>query len=234
MRARLAGRDPTWGPLGANIGVNRDAIDPVADYVACLRGLYQLVDYIAVNVSSPNTPGLRDLHGRTKLDELLRALIEARATLTGGNPPKPLLVKIAPDLTREDEATLAEVALARGADGLIISNTTIERPQVVPARWRDEPGGLSGAPRFLKTTEQLGRLYRLTAGKLPLIGLGGILCGADAYAKIRAGANALQLYTALIYRGPRTVTRIVSELDRLLELDGCSRLSEARGVDVAT
>jgi dihydroorotate dehydrogenase len=233
VRARLLVRDPTSGPLGGNIGVNRDAADLVADYVACLRGLYELVDYIAVNVSSPNTPGLRDLHGRTRLDELLRALIEARATLAAGNRAKPLLVKIAPDLAPADEAALAEVALLRGADGLIISNTTMERPQVVTGRGRRQAGGLSGAPLFLKATGQLGRFYRLTEGKLPLIGVGGVLRGADAYAKVRAGASALQLYTALIYRGPRAVGHILTELDRLLELDGCS-VCEARGVDVAT
>ena len=146
MRARLLVRDPTWGPLGGNIGVNRDAGNPVADYVACLRGLYELVDYIAVNVSSPNTPGLRDLQGRTRLDELLCALIEARAALAGGKPAKPLLVKIAPDLAPEDEAALAEVALVRGADGLIISNTTIERPQVVTGRRRRRARRLEWRP----------------------------------------------------------------------------------------
>jgi dihydroorotate dehydrogenase len=234
VRARLLMRDPTSGPLGGNIGVNRDAIDPVADYVAGLRGLYELVDYIAVNVSSPNTPGLRDLQSRTQLDELLRALIDARATLAGANRVKPLLVKVAPDLAPDEEAALADVALARGADGLIISNTTVERPPIVTGPRRAEGGGLSGAPLFLKATEQLGRFYRLTGGKLPLVGVGGILSGADAYAKIRSGATALQLYTALVYRGPRVVARILDELDRLLQLDGCSRLADARGVDVAS
>jgi dihydroorotate dehydrogenase len=234
VRARLAGRSPPWGVLGANIGANRDARDPVADYVTCLRGLYELVDYVAVNVSSPNTPRLRDLQGRARLDELLAALIEARSALAGRGRAKPLLVKIAPDLALDDEAALAEVVLAHGADGLIVGNTTIERPEVVPVRYRGEPGGLSGAPLFLKATEQLGRFYRLTGGKLPLIGVGGILRGADAYAKIRAGASALQLYTALIYRGPRVVSRILRELDRLLELDGYARLGDARGVDLAT
>jgi dihydroorotate dehydrogenase len=234
VRARLAGRARGWGPLGANIGANRDASDPIADYVTCLRGLYELVEYVTVNVSSPNTPGLRDLQGRARLDELLGALIEARSALAGGTRAKPLLVKIAPDLALDDEAALAEVALARAVDGLIIGNTTIDRPEVVPSRYRGEPGGLSGAPLLLKSTEQLGRFYRLTGGKLPLIGVGGILRGADAYAKIRAGASALQLYTALIYRGPTAVSRILRELDRLLELDGYARLGEARGVDMAT
>ena len=234
VRARLARRDPRRGPLGANIGANRDARDPVADYVTCLRRLYQLVDYVTINVSSPNTPGLRDLQGRARLDELLGALVEARAALAGRGRAKPLLVKIAPDLAPDDEAALAEVVLARGVDGLIIGNSTIERPEIVPVRYRGEPGGLSGAPLFLKSTEQLGRFYRLTGGKLPLIGVGGILRGADAYAKIRAGASALQLYTALIYRGRRTVSLILGELDRLLELDGYGRLGDARGIDMTT
>jgi dihydroorotate dehydrogenase len=231
MCARLRARDPAWGPLGANIGANRDSADPVADYVLCLRALYELVDYVAINVSSPNTPGLRDLQRRARLDELLGALIETRSALAGGRRPKPLLVKIAPDLTSQHEDDLAEVVMARGVDGLIIANTTIDRPPALSGRHHAEAGGLSGAPLLARATEQLGRFYRRTDGTLPLIGVGGILGGADAYAKIRAGASALQLYTALIYRGPRAVAGILAELDRLLDADGCARLSEARGVD---
>jgi dihydroorotate dehydrogenase len=232
--ARLAGQKANPGPLGVNIGANRDALDPIADYVACLSGLYQLVDYVTINVSSPNTPGLRDLQRRARLDELLAALLEARAALAGTNPPKPLLLKIAPDLAPDAEAGIAEVALARGIDGLIIGNTTTARPQVVSDRRRNEAGGLSGAPLFVRSTEQLGRFHRLTGGGLPLIGVGGILRGSDAYAKIRAGASALQLYTALVYRGPRVVARILRELDQLLALDGIARLEDVRGVDVET
>jgi dihydroorotate dehydrogenase len=231
--AHLERRDPSWGVLGANIGANRDSAAPVADFVACLNALYPLVDYIAINVSSPNTPGLRDLQRRARLDELLAALLETRRNLAAAARPKPLLVKIAPDLAPDDEAAIAEVVLSRGVDGLIIGNTTVERPPVVTGRHRTEEGGLSGAPLFLRSTEQLGRFYRLTAGKLPLIGVGGILCGADAYAKIRAGASALQVYTALVYRGPGTVLRIVAELDRLLERDG-RRVADARGMDAPT
>jgi dihydroorotate dehydrogenase len=229
--ARLAGRDPAWGSLGANIGANRDSPDPLADYVACLRALYPLVDYLAINVSSPNTPGLRELQKPARLDELLGALLAARTALAGEARPKPLLLKVAPDLTPEDERGIAEVVLARGLDGLIVGNTTIERPEIVTGRMRNEPGGLSGAPLFLKSTEQLARFWRLTGCRLPLVGVGGILRGADAYAKIRAGASALQLYTALVYRGPRTVVAILAELDRLLERDGFARLSDARGID---
>jgi dihydroorotate dehydrogenase len=229
--AHLGARARSRGVLGANIGANRGSADPVADFVACLSALYPLVDYVALNVSSPNTPGLRDLQQRARLDELLAALLETKRNLAAAARPKPLLVKIAPDLAPDDEAAIAEVVLSRGVDGLIIGNTTVERPPVVTGRHRAEDGGLSGAPLFLRSTEQLGRFYRLTGGKLPLIGVGGILCGADAYTKIRAGASALQVYTALIYRGPRTVERIVAELDRLLERDG-RRVADARGVDV--
>ncbi|HLT00572.1 MAG TPA: quinone-dependent dihydroorotate dehydrogenase [Geminicoccaceae bacterium] len=229
VRARLARSGTRPGPLGANIGANRDAKDPVADYVACLRGLYELVDYVTVNVSSPNTPGLRDLQGRARLDELLGALLETRAALAGQEAPKPLLLKVAPDLDPEQEAAIAEVALGRGLDGLIISNTTIARPPGLSGRYRDEAGGLSGAPLFATSTAQLARFHRLCAGRLPLVGVGGILTGADAYAKIRAGASALQLYTGLIYRGPRAVGRILAELDRLLAEDGIVRLADARG-----
>jgi dihydroorotate dehydrogenase len=247
VRARLAAQSPRpaalradhqgrrWeaaAPLGANIGANRDSADPVADYVTCLCGLYPLVDYIAVNVSSPNTPGLRDLQRRDRLEALLTALLEARAALPAGGAAKPLLLKIAPDLTPEDEADIAEVALALGIDGLIVSNTTIARPDVVTGSHRDEAGGLSGTPLFLRATEQLARFYRMTGGRLPLIGVGGITTGADAYAKIRAGAAALQLYTALIYQGPGVVERVLGEVDRLLAEDGYDRLSEAIGADL--
>jgi len=247
VRARLAAQGPRraalrtdhlgrrWeaaAPLGANIGANRDSADPVADYVTCLRGLYPLVDYVAVNVSSPNTPGLRDLQRRDRLHELLTALLEARAALAAAGAAKPLLLKIAPDLTPEDEADIAEVALALGIDGLIVSNTTIARPDVVTGRDRDQAGGLSGTPLFLRATEQLGRFFRLTGGRLPLVGVGGITTGADAYAKIRAGASALQLYTALIYQGPGVVARVLGELDRLLAEDGYARISEAVGADL--
>jgi dihydroorotate dehydrogenase len=232
--ARLAGRAATPGPIGANIGANRDARDPIADYVACFYGLYRLVDYVTINVSSPNTPGLRDLQSRARLDELLAALLTARAGLAGPERPRPLLLKIAPDLDADAEAAIAEVALARGIDGLIIGNTTTARPQVVSGRHRDQAGGLSGAPLFLRSTEQLGRFHRLTQGRLPLVGVGGILRGSDAYAKIRAGASALQLYTALVYRGPRVVSRILAELEQLLALDGVVRLEEVRGAHVET
>jgi dihydroorotate dehydrogenase len=229
VRARLAQRRSSWGVIGANIGANRDASDPIEDYLTCLRGLYPLVDYVTVNVSSPNTPGLRRLQHGSHLDALLAALIAARRELAEG-PRKPILLKIAPDLEAGDERALVEAALAVGIDGLIVANTTLDRTGLI-GRHRQEAGGLSGAPLLAPSTAQLRRIWRLTGASLPLIGVGGIFCGADAYAKIRAGASALQLYTALIYRGPAVVPRLLDELATLLAHDGHDRLATAVGSD---
>jgi dihydroorotate dehydrogenase len=229
VRTRLAARSRRTGLLGANIGPNRDSDDPLRDYLVCLEGLYDLVDYVTINVSSPNTPGLRQLQGRDALGRLLDALIEQRARLAGTAPPKPLLVKIAPDLEPPDEEAIAEVVLEKGMDGLIVSNTTTARPEDLQGPHRAETGGLSGPPLFAPSTRLLARMYRLTAGRLPLIGVGGISSGADSYAKIRAGASALQLYTGLIYRGPGIVGAILADLERRLEADGFARQSDAVG-----
>jgi dihydroorotate dehydrogenase len=232
VRARLAHRRPEWGVIGANIGANRDAADPILDYVTCLRGLYGLVDYVTINVSSPNTPGLRRLQHGSQLEALLAALIQARRELAQpGRLAKPILLKIAPDLEKGEERTIAEAALAAGVEGLIVANTTLARPKGLVGRHRDQAGGLSGAPLLAPSTAQLARIWRLTGGRLPLIGVGGIASGADAYAKIRAGAAAVQLYTALIYQGPGVVTRILAELDALLARDGHAQLAAAVGSD---
>lgn len=231
VRARLAAASRRPGPIGANIGANRDAADPVADYVSGLRELYGPVDYVVVNVSSPNTPGLRGLQAGSRLAPLLDALTGARAELAGDAAAKPLLVKIAPDLSAEEEAEIAEVALASGVDGLIVCNTTLARPASLRGEHRNEPGGLSGPPLLARSTDMLRRLARLTSRRLVLIGVGGIANGADAYAKIRAGASALQLYTALIYQGPAVVARVLAELDACLDRDGFTRLAEAVGAD---
>ena len=230
VRARLARRRPDWGVIGANIGANRDAADPTLDYVTCLRGLYPLVDYVTVNVSSPNTPGLRRLQHGSRLEALLAALIDARRELAKGLI-KPILLKIAPDLEADEERAIAETALTAGIDGLIVGNTTLARPEGLRSRHRDQAGGLSGAPLLAPSTAQLARMYRLTGGRLPLVGVGGIASGADAYAKIRAGAAAVQLYTALIYQGPAVVPRILAELETLLARDGHARIDTAVGGD---
>jgi dihydroorotate dehydrogenase len=229
VRGRLERLGPLPGPLGANIGANRDSVDLLADYVSCLKALLPLVDYLTINVSSPNTPGLRELQGRERLDGLLRALAEARGSLAGAGARKPLLLKIAPDLGPESEAEIAASALAHGIEGLVISNTTTERPAALSSRHRGQAGGLSGPPLGERANAQLARLFALTQGRLVLIGVGGISGGADAYARIRAGAAALQLYTALVYQGGSVIARVLSGLDRRLAADGYARLEDAIG-----
>jgi dihydroorotate dehydrogenase len=224
-RRRLGGA----GIVGANVGPNRHSPDPAADCATGVAALAGLVDYLVINVSSPNTPGLRDLQGRRALEALLDAALAARAE-AGATPP--VLVKIAPDLAPEDLRDIAEVALFAGIDGLIATNTTIERPAGLVGRHLDEIGGLSGRPLFEPSTAVLAELYRLTEGRLPLIGVGGIASGTDAYAKIRAGASLVQLYTALVYEGPRLVGRVNRDLAHLLRADGFSSVAEAVGSGV--
>jgi dihydroorotate dehydrogenase len=233
MARNLAGRDRARGLVGANIGMNKDTPDPVTDYVACLRALHRLVDFVTVNVSSPNTPGLRNLQRRANLHRLLTALLEARAEAAAkeGTPPRPMLVKIAPDLDEEGEAAIAEVALALGVDGLIVGNTTIARPPGLLSPHKAETGGLSGRPLMAPSTALLARMARRLAGRIPLVGTGGVASGADAYAKIRAGASAIQLYTAMIYHGPAIIPRILGELDALLARDGFASVEDAIGAD---
>lgn len=227
---RLSQRQPDNGIIGANIGANRDSADAVADYATCLSGLYAHADYFTINVSSPNTPGLRDLQGRERLTRLLGTLIEMREKLRQAHgKAKPLMLKIAPDLATEDERDVAEVALEQDIDGLIIANTTLDRPDNLTASAKGEAGGLSGQPLFLRSTEQIGRFRQLTGGRLPLIGVGGIDSGAAAYAKIKAGASALQIYTGFIYGGPRLISTILDDLNTCLRLNGYETLADAVG-----
>jgi dihydroorotate dehydrogenase len=225
---RLSNRGVLPGPLGVNLGKNKDSADATADYVRGVQALARYADYLVINVSSPNTPGLRALQGREPLAALIEAVKAARADACPTAPP-PLLVKIAPDLQPEDKADIAAVALASGIDGLIVSNTTLARPASLRGADRGEAGGLSGAPLFQPSTELLAEMYRLTLGRLPLIGVGGIGSGSDAYAKIRAGASLVQLYSALVFEGPGLVRRIKRELALNLRRNGFSSLSQAVG-----
>ena len=227
--ARLAAR-PRQGVVGVNLGKNRDSADPIADYAEGVRRTAALADYLVVNVSSPNTPGLRDLQARDTLETLLRTLLSARAE-SGASPP--LLVKIAPDLSPEERADIAAVALATGIDGIIVSNTTVARPPGLRSPRAGEAGGLSGRPLFAPSTALLADIYRLTSGKLPLIGVGGVTSAADAYAKIRAGASLVQLYTALVFAGPTLLHDIKRSLAELLRRDGFASVAEAVGADAA-
>ena len=227
MLARLAARRRT-GIVGVNLGKNRSTEDIAADYLDGVRRVGTLADYFVINVSSPNTPGLRELQRREILGDLLRQLVLARDAAAPGTP---LLVKIAPDLTAEERADIAALASPSGVDGIVIGNTTIARPPSLRSRHAGETGGLSGRPLFTPSTALLGEIYRLTGGKIPLIGVGGIASAADAYAKIRAGASLVQLYSALIFEGPALISRIKRGLTELLARDGFASIADAIGAD---
>jgi dihydroorotate dehydrogenase len=225
IAARLAARARTLVPVGLNLGANKTSDNRAEDFARVLAHCGPHVDFATVNVSSPNTERLRDLQGPAALAALLSGVMEARAALSA---PIPVFLKIAPDLTPEDLAQIAEVALASGLSGIVATNTTLSRDGL-KSDARDEAGGLSGAPLFERSTRVLAQLSRLTRGRLPLIGVGGIGSAADAYAKIRAGASAVQLYTAMVYDGLSLVPRIAHGLDQLLARDGFASVTEAVG-----
>jgi dihydroorotate dehydrogenase len=223
-------RRPRTAIVGVNLGKNWDSSDAVADYAEGIRRAAEVADYLVVNVSSPNTPGLRDLQRRAKLEALLRPLLRAREE---AGHRVPLLVKIAPDLTPQEREDIASVALDAGIDGLIVSNTTVDRPAGLISRYATESGGLSGRPLFAASTALLADMYRLTRGKLPLIGVGGVGTALEAYQKIRAGACLVQVYTAFVFAGPRLVTDIKEGLAELLRADGFTCVAEAIGARMA-
>jgi dihydroorotate dehydrogenase len=225
--ARLRARRRA-GFVGVNLGKNRDSEDPVADYLEGVRRVGPLADYFVINVSSPNTPGLRDLQRREILDDLLHQVVAERDETAPGTP---LLVKIAPDLSPVERADIAALAGPSGIDGLIVANTTVARPPGLRSPAASEAGGLSGRPLFAPSIALLGEMYELTEGKLPLIGVGGIASAEDAYAKIRAGASLVQLYSALIFEGPALIGRIKRGLAELLRRDGYTNVSQAVGAD---
>lgn len=227
VRAKTKTHRP--GVIGANIGANKDSADRTDDYVQGLRRLWPLADYFTLNVSSPNTPGLRDLQGKAALEDLLSAVTGARQDLQRQNGFKPILLKIAPDLSELQTRDIVEVALAAGIDGLIVSNTTVARPGGLRGAARQQAGGLSGAPLFRASTDLLTLVHAMSAGRLALVGVGGVASAAEAYAKIRAGASAVQLYTALAYEGPGLVARLKRDLSALLASDGFATVSEAVG-----
>jgi dihydroorotate dehydrogenase len=219
------------GVLGANLAKNRDSTDAAADYVAGIRALANDVDYLVINVSSPNTPGLRDLQRRDALARLLDRTQEALAATSGAGGGPALVLKIAPDLAPGECEDVAAVARAAGVDGMIVGNTTVSRPLGLHGPHTGEAGGLSGRPLFALSTRVLADMYRLTEGRIPLVGCGGVGSGEDAYAKIRAGASLVQLYTALVYEGPGLVGRVKSGLARCMRADGFTRIADAVGAD---
>lgn len=218
------------GPVGVNLGKNAASVDAEADYAAGGHAFAGLADYVVVNVSSPNTPGIRALQGREPLRALLAEVKGAVAEAAPQTPP-PLLLKVAPDLTDDDKRDIAKVALEAEIDGLIATNTTIARPTGLRDARAGEAGGLSGRPLFEPSTRVLADLYRLTEGRIAMIGVGGVASGADAYAKVRAGASLVQLYTALVFEGPGLVARVNAELAALLERDGFANVVDAVGAD---
>jgi dihydroorotate dehydrogenase len=224
---RLAGRKRR-GIVGINIGANKDSADRIADYVTGFRALAHLSDYVTVNVSSPNTPGLRGLQNRAELEQLLAKLAQARQEMAH---PVPLLLKIAPDLDAKSLDDIAAVVLELGMDGMIISNTTVMRPDSLKDPNAREQGGLSGRPLFELSTQILLEMRKRVGNRIVLIGAGGVSSGADAYAKVRAGASLVQLYTALALEGPGLVMRIKQELLELMLRDGFASLSDAVGSD---
>ncbi len=216
--------------VGANIGKNKDTINANADYIKGVQTVGEFADYITINISSPNTPGLRDLQKKNTLRQLLESVLEENGKSLR-RPP--ILVKISPDLESQEIKEIAETALDLNVDGLIATNTTIDRGSSLRSDSKTEEGGLSGRPLTEKSTKVLRQLYQYTAGRIPIIGTGGVLTGEDAYQKIRSGASLVQIYSAFIYKGPYAALEINRSLSSLLKRDGYQNISEAVGVDVA-
>lgn len=216
--------------MGINLGKNKTSEDPVEDYVKGVRTFGPLADYLVVNVSSPNTPGLRDMQHSNVLHQLLSSVIAARDELPGTKRP-PILLKLAPDLTKDELQDVAKVINKKECkvDGLIISNTTIARSEDLKSDNAQEVGGLSGAPLTHKSTQVIAQMYKLTGGKVPIIGVGGVFSGQDALDKILAGATLVQLYTSFVYHGPFVVGRVKKELLELIEQKGYKSLNDAVG-----
>ncbi|SRR6266568_2089104 len=232
--ARLAALAPADRPgiLGVNVGRNKTTPNERAaeDYLACVDRLHAHADYLVVNISSPNTPGLRQLQSRDALEHLLGACAERARGLP---VPKPLLVKLAPDLTDEALDEAADVALAVGAAGIVATNTTLQRPGAVAAHPRaSEAGGLSGAPLGPLALHAIRRVRSRVGDRIPIVGVGGVMSGADAYLRIRSGATLVQAYTGYIYGGPGFVRRVLRELGDLLRRDGFARIADAVGADL--
>jgi dihydroorotate dehydrogenase len=225
LKAKLSARIGRPGLVGVNLGANKDSADRTEDYVTSLAALEGLASFFTVNISSPNTPGLRALQSKASLDELLGRVMAAKGTA-------PVFLKVAPDLKDEDLADIAASIIEHKIDALVVSNTTIERPDTLMSSDRSEGGGLSGRPLFEPSTALLKSFAKEFNGSVPLVGVGGIENAETAYAKIRSGATAVQLYSAMVYKGPGLVVDIIRGLAERLKADGFANVSEAVGVDV--
>ena len=215
--------------VGANVGANKETNDRVGDYVAGINAVWAHCAYVTANVSSPNTPGLRGLQERGALEDLLGRMNEARAALTARHGRRPLFLKVAPDLDGTAVRDIAERAIAFKLDALIVSNTTIARPDTLRSDLRNETGGLSGKPLFALSTEVLRQFAQALSGAVPLIGAGGVDSGATALAKIKAGASAVQVYSAMVYEGPGLIARIAADLSARLKAEGFANVGDAVG-----
>ncbi|MGD9981151.1 MAG: quinone-dependent dihydroorotate dehydrogenase [Hyphomonadaceae bacterium] len=229
---RLAARSGKGGVVGANVGANKETADRAADYVLGMGRVWKHASYITANISSPNTPGLRGLQERGALEDLLGRLREARAPLTASHGPRPLFLKVAPDLDETAVRDIAELALINELDALIVSNTTLQRPEHLTSDNREEAGGLSGQPLFQISTHTLRLFAQTLERRLPLIGVGGIENGLTALAKIKAGASLVQLYSAMVFQGPGMIARLLDDLDGLLMAEGFDHVAEAVGADL--
>lgn len=225
IAARLQARSPGQVPVGLNLGANKDSADRAQDFAKVLATCGPFVDFATVNVSSPNTEKLRDLQGPAALRALLAGVMETRAALPR---PIPVFLKIAPDLTTEDLAEIAEVAVSSGLSGIIATNTTLSREGLASSH-KSETGGLSGAPLFERSTRVLAQLSQLTEGRIPLVGVGGVGSAEQAWEKIRAGATAVQVYTAMVYEGISLIGRIATGLDAILAREGFASAKDAVG-----
>ena len=226
--ARLKKRSP-GGIVGVNIGANKDAADRIADYVSGIKTFYDAASYFMVNISSPNTTGLRKLQDPSSLDVLLARIMDTRkALIAEGKPQRPVFVKIAPDIGEDEIEPICSQLTAHGVDGIAVSNTTLSRPGLFGPSSR-EGGGLSGKPLFHRSTVMLARVHQATKGSIPLIGIGGIDSGETALAKIEAGASLIQLYTGLIYQGVGLIGQIKSHLSQAISLAGATSISELTG-----
>jgi len=231
-RLKLVRENGFGGVLGVNLGKNKTSPSAIDDYVAGVDMFGAIADYLVINISSPNTPGLRSLQGKEDLKNLIIVVLKAREMLKLSKPP-PVLVKIAPDLTEDDKVDIAEVVTAvdSSVDGLVISNTTITRPDSLTSPSKGEVGGLSGVPLTTLSTTTIRDMYRLTSGKVPIVGVGGVSSGQDAWEKVSAGASLVQLYSALVYQGPPVVTKVRRELGEILTESGFMDIQEAVGAD---
>ena len=216
--------------VGINIGKNKETKNYIDDYNFCLEKLGPLAHYVTINISSPNTPGLRDLQNRGQIEKLVQSIKDKKNQVNSLNNT-PIFFKIAPDMEEEQIRDIALMSLANNIDGLVISNSTIDRPKTLNSNYKNEIGGLSGKPLFLKSTLMLRKMYTLTNAQVPLIGVGGVSNAIECYEKIKSGASLVQLYTALIYQGPDIINKILKELVNILKTDGYKNIKEAVGKD---